>query len=98
MTEPRFSTPRGTMPERFRYLFFTPWWRGVWLVGAVIWGVWLNAIVITQPDHSQTLGALSILPVFALAADVIVRSGRIEKRAAAAAVRGEASSDQDQPT
>ena len=98
MTEPLFSTPRGTLPERLRYLFFTPWWRGVWLVGAVVWGVWLNAIVITQPDHNQTLGALSILPVFALAADVSVRSRRIEKRAVALTLLGEASSDREQPS
>lgn len=94
MTDPRFSTPRGTMPERFRYLFFTPWWRGVWAVAVVVWGVWLNVIVITQPDHNQTLGALSVIPVFAFGADVMRRSHRIEQHAIDAARLGEASSDQ----
>lgn len=85
MTDTRFSTPRGTVRERFRYLFITPWWRGVWLVGAVVWGVALNVIVITQPEHNQTLGALSIIPMVALGADVFARSARIEKRAKAMA-------------
>lgn len=98
MTDPRFSTPRGTMPERFRYLFITPWWRGVWVVAAVVWGVWLNVIVITQPDHDQTLGALSVIPVFALAADVIRRSHQIEEHAVAAARLGEAPSGQPPPS
>ncbi|CAN5153110.1 hypothetical protein [Frigoribacterium sp. UYMn621] len=97
MIDPQFSTPRGTFGERARFLFATPWWRALWLIGALVWGVGSTIVTFTDPNHNPILGPLSVIPIFALAWDVSIRSARIEKRATAQAEAGPPARRQGEP-
>lgn len=72
--------PVGATGARLRYFFATPWWRlPLWIV-SVVWLAVLNVIYIDQGARLAWLGLVSVLPVSALAADVLVRAMRSDRK------------------
>ncbi|MFM9918804.1 hypothetical protein [Lacisediminihabitans sp. H27-G8] len=75
--------PRGRpmgIGHRFAFLFATPWWRAVWVVGAIVWFVILTAVAAIDPTHDQGLGALSVVPLFTVLFDVLRRQRALRNR------------------
>ena len=76
-----------TTAERFRVLLFRPWWRAAWFIGAVAWAVAFNLAWIGDADVMNTWGFVSVIPIFAFTADVLVRERRLAAAAKAARAR-----------
>ena len=65
-----------TLLGRLRFYLFEPWWRGVWFVGAIVWGVVFNVLYITGGGADELLGILSVVPLFGF---IIEQQGRARK-------------------
>jgi len=79
-TEPTPSEVTPTEPEGYlaslRFYLFTPWWRGAWFIGAIVWGVVLNVLFVTSEPREELFGVLSVIPIFAF---IIEQQGRARK-------------------
>ncbi len=64
--------------ERLKFLFL-PWWRVALLVASTLWLIGLNVAYIGGGAKSEWLGLLSVIPIWALAIDVLVRDVRRRK-------------------
>ena len=62
--------------QSLRYYLFQPWWRGVWFVGAIVWGVVFNWLFIVVEPREELFGVISIVPIFAF---IIEQQGRARK-------------------
>lgn len=69
----------STARERLRFLFL-PWWRVVWLIASVVWAIVLNVIYITGGGTPEWVGPLSVVPIYAFLADLLVRDSRRRAR------------------
>lgn len=76
-----------TTAERFRVLLFRPWWRAAWFIGAVAWAVAFNLAWIGDAEVMNTWGFVSVIPIFAFTADVLVRERRLAAAAKTARAR-----------
>lgn len=57
-------------------LVFKPWWRTALIIGAVAWLVVLNLVIIVGNGDPNWLGPASVVPVFALVADLLIRDAK----------------------
>jgi len=62
--------------QQTRFYLFEPWWRGVWFVGAIVWGVVLNVLYISGGGQEELLGVFSVVPIFAF---IIEQQNRVRK-------------------
>jgi hypothetical protein len=54
-----------TLLRRLRFYLLEPWWRALWFFGAIVWGVVFNVLYITGGGENETLGIISVVPLFA---------------------------------
>ena len=62
--------------QQTRFYLFEPWWRGVWFIGAIVWGVVLNVLYISGGGQEELLGVFSVVPIFAF---IIEQQNRVRK-------------------
>jgi hypothetical protein len=65
--------------ERLKFLFL-PWWRVALLVASILWLIGLNVAYSGGGAKSEWLGLLSVIPIWALTIDVLVRDVRRRKQ------------------
>jgi hypothetical protein len=65
--------------ERLKFLFL-PWWRIALLVASTLWLIGLNVAYNGGGAKSEWLGLLSVIPIWALTIDVLVRDVRRRKQ------------------
>lgn len=71
--------------QRLRFYLLEPWWRAVWFIGAIVWGVVLNVVYISGGAQIELLGILSVVPLFAFIIEQQGRARRIRQEKARAA-------------
>ena len=54
-----------TLLQRLRFYLFEPGWRALWFFGAIAWGVVFNVLYIAGGGENETLGIVSVVPLFA---------------------------------
>ena len=75
MTNPAPTEPEGYFAS-LRFYLFEPWWRGVWFIGAIIWGIVFNVLFVVVEPREELFGILSVIPIFAF---IIEQQGRARK-------------------
>jgi len=55
------------------YFFPTPWWRGTWVVGYMVWFVVFVGLVATNRDYALGFAALSAVPLCTMFFDLAWR-------------------------
>jgi hypothetical protein len=65
--------------QRLAFYLFTPWWRGVWFIGAIVWGVVFNVLYITGGGTDETFGIVSLVPIFAFVIEGQQRARKIRQ-------------------
>ena len=65
--------------QQTRFYLFEPWWRGVWFIGAIVWGVVLNVIFISTGGSEELLGIFSVVPLFAFIIEQQNRSRKLRQ-------------------
>jgi len=68
-----------TFLQQTRFYLFEPWWRGVWFVGAIVWGVVLNVIFVRTGGTEELLGIFSLVPIFAFIIEQQNRSRKLRQ-------------------
>ena len=76
------SMPFG---QRIRYYFATPWWRAAWFIGSIVWAIVFNYLYISGGGEDETLGVISIIPIFAFVFDQQSRARKLRQAKAEAA-------------
>jgi len=84
MTEPT-DPDTLTIGQRLKFYLFTPWWRGAWFIGAIVWGVVFNVLYITGGGENETFGIVSLVPIFAFVIDGQSRARKIRQEKASKA-------------
>jgi len=70
--------------RRLRFYLLEPWWRALWFLGAVVWGVVFNVLYITGGGVNETLGIVSVVPLFAFIFEQQSRARKIRQEKARA--------------
>lgn len=73
-----------TLLRRLRFYLLEPWWRALWFVGAIVWGVVFNVLYITGGGDNETLGIVSVVPLFAFIFEQQSRARKIRQEKARA--------------
>jgi hypothetical protein len=68
-----------TVLQRLRFYLFEPWWRALWFIGAIVWGIGLNIAYIATGGEIEILGILSIVPIFAFVIEGQSRARKIRQ-------------------
>ena len=62
--------------QSLRFYLFTPWWRGAWFIGAIVWGVVFNVLFVVVEPREELFGIVSVIPIFAF---IIEQQSRARK-------------------
>ncbi|TQL48732.1 hypothetical protein FB562_1831 [Homoserinimonas aerilata] len=68
-----------TVARRMKYLLWEPWWRGAWIIAAIVFCIAVNVAWLAQPGLLENFGFVSVIPLFAFLVDVTVRERRIAR-------------------
>jgi hypothetical protein len=75
----RCDRPTG-FGRRFVYLLATPWWRAVWVVGAIVWFFVFVGLVATVRGFALALAALGAVPLLTVFLDIARRQRVLRNR------------------
>ena len=65
-----------TLLRRLRFYLLEPWWRALWFVGAIVWGVVFNVLFVVVEPREELFGIVSVIPIFAF---IIEQQSRARK-------------------
>lgn len=78
MTENKAEDHQPRADSGVQFLL-APWWRLLWLIGAIVWCIVLNINFISNGASNEWIGAVSVVPLLAFVVDVFLRDRRLRK-------------------